>query len=83
MGSNEAIKQAIAAGLGISILSRHTIAIDPPTSQLTVLDVQGFPIHREWYVVYLAGKQLSVVARTFLEYLLNEAKLIADQAVAI
>ncbi|MBI3562960.1 MAG: LysR family transcriptional regulator [Gammaproteobacteria bacterium] len=69
LGSNEAIKQAIVGGLGVSVLSRHTLALDAPLGQLAILDVEDFPIERHWYVVYPAGKQLSVVARTFLEYL--------------
>ncbi len=69
LGSNEAIKQAIAGGLGVSVLSKHTLSLDAPMGQLTVLDVQGFPIERYWYVAYSSGKQLSVVARTFLDYL--------------
>jgi len=69
LGSNEAIKQAIVGGLGVSVLSRHTLALDAPMGQLTILDVEGFPIERNWYVVYPAGKQPSVVARTFLDYL--------------
>lgn len=76
LGSNEAIKQAIAGGLGISVLSRHTLTIEN-TDELTVLNVEGFPIHRQWYVVYLSGKQLSVVASTFLEYLQSEAEKLA------
>jgi DNA-binding transcriptional LysR family regulator len=72
LGSNEAIKQAIAGGLGLSVLSRHTITPDT-RGELTVLDVQGFPIERQWYVVHLAGKQLSVVASTFLQYLQEAA----------
>ncbi|MFB2895800.1 LysR family transcriptional regulator [Aerosakkonemataceae cyanobacterium BLCC-F50] len=79
LGSNEAIKQAIAGGLGISVLSSHTLALEGATSQLTILDVQGFPIARHWYVVYPAGKQLSVVARTFFEYLVNEGKQVLDE----
>lgn len=78
LGSNEAIKQAIAGGLGISVLSRHTLALEGTTSQLTILDVEDFPIQRYWYVVYPTGKQLSVIARTFFEYLLNEGKEIAQ-----
>lgn len=78
LGSNEAIKQAIAGGLGLSVLSRHTLTPEGPNSELTVLDVEGFPIKREWYIVYLAGKQLSVVASTFLEYLQNEAVQISS-----
>ncbi|HEY9644356.1 MAG TPA: LysR substrate-binding domain-containing protein [Coleofasciculaceae cyanobacterium] len=69
LGSNEAIKQAIAGGLGLSVLSRHTLMMDGSTSELTILDVEDFPIQRQWYAVYLAGKHLSVVAETFLEYL--------------
>jgi len=78
LGSNETIKQAIAGGLGLAVLSRHTLTLEGTTGELAILDVEGFPIHREWYVVYLAGKQLSVVASTFLEYLQEEsAKLYA------
>lgn len=69
LGSNEAIKQAIVGGLGVSVLSKHTLSLDAPMGQLAVLDVQGFPIERHWYVAYSSGKQLSVVARTFLDYL--------------
>ncbi|HEY9648791.1 MAG TPA: LysR substrate-binding domain-containing protein [Chroococcidiopsis sp.] len=76
LGSNEAIKQAIAGGLGLSVLSRHTLTPDTQ-SELAVLDVQGFPIHRQWYVVSLSGKQLSVVASTFLEFLQAEAEKLA------
>lgn len=78
LGSNEAIKQAIAGGLGISVLSRHTLGLEGITSQLSVLDVEHFPIQRYWYVVYPTGKQLSVIARTFFDYLLNEGKEIAQ-----
>lgn len=74
LGSNEAIKQAIAGGLGISVLSRHTITSEGYPSQLAILDVEHFPIRRYWYMVYPAGKQLSVVARTYFDYLLNVAR---------
>ncbi|WP_013320535.1 LysR family transcriptional regulator [Gloeothece verrucosa] len=72
LGSNEAIKQAIAGGLGISVLSKHTLL--STSEDLTILDVQHFPIERSWYVGYLAGKQLSVIARTFLQFLIDETK---------
>jgi DNA-binding transcriptional LysR family regulator len=75
LGSNEAIKQAIIGGLGVSVLSRHTLALDAPMGQLAVLNVTGFPIQRQWHVVYPAGKQLSIVARTFLDYLKQAPKL--------
>jgi len=82
LGSNEAIKQAIAGGLGISVLSAHTLALEGPTSELTILDVEQFPIERYWYAVYPSGKQLSIVARAFLEYLLKEGKEVTEKTVA-
>ncbi len=73
IGSNEALKQAIAGGLGIAVLSRHGLALEGETGPLRILDVQGFPILRNWYVVYPSGKQLSTVAQAFLEFLKDEA----------
>lgn len=75
LGSNEVIKQAIVGGLGISVLSRHTLTLDPETEQLAILDVEGFPIVRHWYVAYPRGKRLSVVAQAFLEYLQRAPEL--------
>ncbi|MBW4518421.1 MAG: LysR family transcriptional regulator [Scytolyngbya sp. HA4215-MV1] len=81
LGSNEAIKQAIAGGLGLSVLSLHTMALESPNSQLAILDVENFPIQRYWYLIYPSGKQLSIIARTFFDYLLTEGKEIAEQTV--
>ncbi|MEM8506064.1 MAG: LysR substrate-binding domain-containing protein, partial [Cyanobacteria bacterium P01_D01_bin.1] len=77
LGSNEAIKQAIAGGLGISVLSQHTIISEGTTGEFAILDVQGFPIERDWYVAHLAGKQLSIVAETFLQFLKEESPAMA------
>lgn len=73
LGSNEAIKQAILAGLGISALSQQALVLHQP-GQFAVLDVEGFPIQRQWYAVYPAGRQLSVVAQAFLDYLLARSR---------
>ena len=73
LGSNEAIKQAIAGGLGISILSEHCLISERILGELTTLDFKQFPIKRRWYVCHLAGKKLSVIAETFLDYLLEES----------
>ena len=73
LGSNEAIKQAILAGLGISALSRHAFTLNAP-DQFAVLDVEGFPILRHWYAVYPAGRQLTVTAQAFLDYLLGRGE---------
>ena len=70
LGSNEAIKQAIAGGLGISVLSGHSLALEGERGPLQTLDVAGFPLMRKWYVSYPAGKHLSVVAEAFLAHLL-------------
>lgn len=83
LGSNEAIKQAIAGGLGLSVLSCHTLTPEGDTGELTILDVAGFPIERQWYVVHLGSKQLSIVASTFLDYLKSEARYLADGIIAL
>jgi DNA-binding transcriptional LysR family regulator len=79
LGSNEAIKQAVAGGLGITVMSLHALTLEPMHDQLAILDVEGFPIKRSWHVVFPRGKQLSVVARTFFDYLRTEgAQLVAN-----
>lgn len=79
LGSNEAIKQAVASGLGIAVLSAHTLALDRNSGELAYLDVQGFPIRRHWYWAYPKDKQLSVVARAFLKFLHEESKLVGEK----
>ena len=79
LGSNEAIKQAVAGGLGITVLSAHTLALEKSGDELAILDVEGFPIRRQWYVAYSTGKQLSVVASAFLEFLQQESKVMAER----
>jgi DNA-binding transcriptional LysR family regulator len=79
LGSNEAIKQAVAGGLGISVLSRHCLALDGESGQLVVLNVEGFPIQRHWHLVYPKGKQLSIIARTFFDYLRDEGQQVLEE----
>ncbi|HEY6096273.1 MAG TPA: LysR substrate-binding domain-containing protein, partial [Gallionellaceae bacterium] len=79
LGSNEAIKQAVAGGLGIAVLSAHTLALERNSNELVILDVQDFPIRRHWYLAYPKDKQLSVVAQAFLEFLHEESKLIGEK----
>ena len=73
LGSNEAIKQAIYGGLGISVLSEHCLISEGLSGELTILDFQHFPLKRRWFVAHLAGKKLSVIAETFFNYLLEES----------
>ncbi len=78
LGSSEAIKQGVMAGLGIAVLSLHSLNIERDAGKLVVLDVEGFPIKRRWYAVHLKGKTLSLVARTFLEFILTEGKILQE-----
>jgi LysR family transcriptional regulator, low CO2-responsive transcriptional regulator len=80
MSSNEAIKQGIVGGLGISVLSLHTLSLAVAGSPLTCLNVEGFPIQQRWYAVYPKGKQLSHAAQTFLDFLLNDGKTIVEKS---
>jgi DNA-binding transcriptional LysR family regulator len=74
VGSNEAIKQSVQAGLGLGLLSRATIDQELELARLAVLDVSEFPIMRHWYVVHRKGKRLSAPAQAFRHFVLNEAK---------
>ena len=71
LGSNEAIKHAIVGGLGLSVLSLHTLALEGPDGPVAILDVEGFPIMRQWYLVHPKGKELSLVAKAFLTFALE------------
>ncbi len=79
LGSSEAIKQGVMAGLGLAVLSLHSLTLERNAGKLVVLDVKGFPLKRRWYAVHLKGKKLSLVAKTFLEYILNESHHLLDE----
>jgi LysR family transcriptional regulator, low CO2-responsive transcriptional regulator len=79
LGNNEAIKHAIAGGLGLSVLSLHTLSLEGPDGPVVVLDVEGFPILRNWYIVYPKGKELSLVAQTFLDFVINSESTIRER----
>ena len=79
LSSNEAIKQAILAGLGVSILSRYTLGLDSDQKQLVTLDVAGFPLERHWYFVYPVGKNLPAAAQAFMEFTRRRAKELAHE----
>ncbi len=79
LGTNEAIKHAVAAGLGLSVLSRHSLHADPSVDGIATLDVAGFPLADDWYVVYPRGKRLSTVGQAFYDFLRStspQAKLV-------
>jgi LysR family transcriptional regulator, low CO2-responsive transcriptional regulator len=78
VGSNEAIKQSVQAGLGLGLLSRATIEQELTLKRLVVLDVADLPIMRHWYVVHRKGKRLSAAAEAFKQFLLKESTGLID-----
>lgn len=69
LGSNEAIKQAVAGKLGLGVLSQHALATAPEDEGLAILPLDSFPIQSKWWVLYPKGKRLSPVASEFMTYL--------------
>lgn len=73
LDSSEAIKQGVMAGLGLAILSLHSLYLERDAGKLVVLDVEDFPLKRRWYIVHLKGKILTLTAKTFLDYILADS----------
>lgn len=73
LGSNEAIREAVAGGLGVAIVSRHALHGAASEHGVTELKVAGFPIESYWHVVHPKGKQLSPIAKVFQEHLLVQS----------
>jgi len=74
MRSNEAIKQAIEAGLGVGMVSLHTLELELETGRIVVLDVEGLPIIRHWYMVQRQGKRMTPVMQSFHDHVLEHAE---------
>lgn len=72
--TNEAIKQAVQAGMGLGILSLHSIELELETRRLAVLDVEHFPLMRHWFVIHRNNKRLSGAAQSFKAFLLASAQ---------
>ena len=79
--STQTIKQAVIAGMGISFLSAHTIGQELDLGRLAILDVNGFPVMREWHIVHHKNKRLPPVAVAFKEFLLQEGAALIEQLV--
>ncbi|AOU96856.1 transcriptional regulator [Acidihalobacter yilgarnensis] len=73
MSSNEAIKHAVEAGLGLGIVSLHTLELELEAARIVVLKADGFPILRDWYMVHRRGKRNTPVTQAFHDYVLAEA----------
>jgi len=78
MSSNEAINQAVEAGLGLGIVSHHTLELELALERLEVLDVESFPIMRHWYLVHRKGKRLTALMDEFKRLVINEAGQILE-----
>lgn len=81
MSSNETIKQAVMAGMGIAFLSMHTIGLELRAQRLVLLPVAGLPVMREWYVIHRKGKRLSPAAQAFKSFLLEQGGALIERAV--
>ncbi|MBN2680375.1 LysR family transcriptional regulator [Acidithiobacillus montserratensis] len=79
LSSNEAIKHAVASGLGVSILSIHSLALEGTGGPIEVLEAEDFPILRQWFLVYPKGKHLSSTAQKFLDFSVSQEQFITDR----
>jgi len=82
MASNESIKQAVLAGMGISLLSLHTVGLELETGRLVMLDVEGLPVVRQWHVAHLARKRLSPVGLACKRFLIDQAAAFLENLAA-
>ena len=82
LSDDEAIKEAILAGLGVSIMSRFTLGLEPEPSRLICLAVDGFPLENHWQLAYPVGKQLSPTTRAFMDFARLEAKRLVAEGIA-
>ena len=80
MASNETIKQAVIANMGLAFVSLHTVALELSVGQLALLDIVGLPLVRRWYIVNIQAKPLSPAAESFRYFVLEEGEgLLAEQ----
>jgi DNA-binding transcriptional LysR family regulator len=77
LSTNEAIKQAVISGLGISLISKYTLGLETKDENLKILDVIDLPNAGYWYLVYPTGKQLSPITLAFINLIKSHAKQIS------
>ncbi|GJG95350.1 LysR family transcriptional regulator [Cupriavidus pauculus] len=81
--STETIKQAVIANMGIAFLSAHTVGLELQTGKLAVLDIEGFPVMLNWYVVHRKNKRLPPVALAFKQFLMEEGHTLIEQITGV
>ena len=74
LGSNEAIKESVAAGLGIGVVSNHCLHGLQKEHGVSVVDVAGFPLPSAWHIVHPRGKKMSTLAMAFRQHLRTESR---------
>ncbi len=79
MASNETIKQAVMAGLGIAFLSAHTVSAELADRRLVLLDLVGLPVVRQWFIVRLARRRLLPAAQALRQFLIDEGQQFLPQ----
>lgn len=83
MSRNEAVKHAVMAGLGLGIISLHALELELALNRIAILDVEGFPVMKEWYLVYRSGKRMSPIAQAFYDFVLHSAESIFNKSTEI
>jgi len=81
--STETIKQAVIANMGIAFLSAHTVGLELQTGKLAVLDIEGFPVMLNWYVVHRKNKRLPPVALAFKQFLMEEGATLIEKITGV
>jgi DNA-binding transcriptional LysR family regulator len=82
IGSNETVKQAVMAGMGVSLLSLHTLELELRTGEIGLLDIIGTPVLRNWHLVNMNAKKLSPAAAAFRQFLLEHTHEYLDKTFA-
>ena len=78
MPSNETIKQAVMAGMGLSFLSLRTVRHELASGHIALVDIEGLPSMGHWYVTHMRHKKLSPAARAFKEFLIEQGSALMD-----
>ncbi|MNS65906.1 HTH-type transcriptional activator CmpR [compost metagenome] len=81
--STETIKQAVIANMGIAFLSAHTVGLELQAGKLAVLDIEGFPVMLNWYVVHRKNKRLPPVALAFKQFLMEEGSALIERITGV
>jgi len=82
IGSNETVKQGVMAGMGVSLLSLHTLELELRTGEIGLLDINDTPVMRSWHLVNMNAKKLSPAAAAFRQFLLEKTNMYLEKTFA-